>query len=149
MQLKFICTAKYDGVDPVTGKEGAVTEKYLFEAENYGHAEQRAYEQLEETIGVPFYVKDVKKANFSEVFVNENGIFHQAKVSFLSINDVTGKQKLVANNMLVNADNVKGAYDLLEDSLQGMTVDYKINSISESQIVEFFPYEPLSEKEED
>ncbi len=149
MHLKFICTAKYDGVDATTGKEGTVTEKYLFEAENYGHAEKRAYEQLEHIIGANFYIKDVKKANFSDVFVNEDGKFHQAKVSFVSINEQTGKQKLIANNMLVNAENVGEAYNQLEESMEGMTVDFVINSVAESPIVEFFPYESQSQNKEE
>ncbi len=49
--------------------------------------------------------------------------------------------------MLVSAENVKDAYDKLQQSLNNMLVTYQITSIVESNIMEVFPYQS-DEKEE-
>ena len=43
--------------------------------------------------------------------------------------------------MLVTANNVKDAYDKLQESLSTMLVPYEIPAIQESPIIDIFPYD--------
>ena len=42
--------------------------------------------------------------------------------------------------MLVQANNLKEAYDNIEKSMSGMVSDYEIPAIQESPIMDVFPY---------
>ena len=48
----------------------------------------------------------------------------------------SGKEKRVNNNFLVNAHNVREAYDRIETSLKDLMVSYEIPKIQKSSIVE-------------
>ena len=56
------------------------------------------------------------------------------------------KEKKVTQYMLVTAHNVKEAYDRIYESLNNMLVSFNVPDVSESQIVEIFPYEKDDEE---
>lgn len=58
----------------------------------------------------------------------------------------SGKEKKVTQYMLVTAHNVKEAYDRIYESLNNMLVSFNVPDISESPIVEIFPYEKDDEE---
>jgi len=49
-------------------------------------------------------------------------------------------EKKISNQILVLAGDVKDAWDKIHESMKGMTVDFEINAIAESPILDFFPY---------
>ena len=53
-----------------------------------------------------------------------------------------GKNKKITQLILVEAGNVKEAYDNLSEKMSNLMVDYKVISVSESPIIEvFYPNE--------
>ena len=137
----FECRVKYEKIDEQSGQEKKVSETYLVDAVNHGEAESRMYKEMESMIRGEFLVTNVRKVNYTEVFNKTEGDqWYKSKVSFASIDEKSGKEKKVSNQILVIANNVKEAYDNIIQGMGGMTVDFDINMISESPILDFFQY---------
>ena len=141
MQNLFECKVKYTKTDENTGKEKKVTETYLIDAVSFTEAETRLYKEMEMMIRGEFIVTGIRKANYTDIFPFDDGDrWFKSKISYVSIDEEAGKEKKVSNQILVLANDVKDAWDKIHESMKGMTVDYEINSIAESPILDFFPY---------
>ena len=141
MQNLFECKVKYAKVDENTGKEKKVTETYLIDAVSFTEAESRLYKEMEMMISGEFIVTGIRKANYTDIFPFDDGDrWFKSKISYVSVDEDAGKEKKVSNQILVLANDVKDAWDKIQESMKGMTVDYEINAISESPILDFFPY---------
>nr|WP_319401556.1 DUF4494 domain-containing protein [uncultured Carboxylicivirga sp.] len=141
MQNLFECKVKYEKIDEASGKEKKVSETYLIDAVSFTEAESRIYKEMEMMVRGEFMVTNIRKANYTEIFDNEDGDrWFKSKVSFASVDEKSGKEKKVSNQILVMASNVKDAYDKIQQGMGGMTVDFEINAISESPIMDFFAY---------
>lgn len=141
MQNLFECKVKYEKIDEQSGKEKKVSETYLIDAVSFTEAESRIYKEMEMMVRGEFIVTNIRKANYTEIFDNEDGDrWFKAKVSFASVDEKSGKEKKVSNQILVMANNVKDAYDKIQQGMGGMTVDFEINAIAESPILDFFAY---------
>lgn len=141
MQNLFECKVKYEKIDEQSGKEKKVSETYLIDAVSFTEAESRIYNEMESMIRGEFVVTNIRKANYTEIFGNEDGdIWYKSKISFASVDEKSGKEKKVSNQILVLASNVKDAFDKIHQGMGGMTIDFDINAIAESPILDFFPY---------
>ncbi|MFA9370558.1 MAG: DUF4494 domain-containing protein [Labilibaculum antarcticum] len=137
----FECKVKYVKIDEVSGKERKVSETYLVDAVSFTEAEARIHKELEQMIGGEFNVTNISKSNVSELYPNENGDrWFKAKVSFVDVDEASGKEKKATQYMLTQANNVKQAYEFLEESLSTMIVPYEIPAVSESALMDVFPY---------
>lgn len=139
MQNLFECQVKSIKVDEKTGKEQKVTDTYLFDAVSFSEAEKRIHEEMEKMHTGWFIVHKVQKANYSDLFIDTEGDFWKAKVSYGDSTE-NGKVKSVSNQVLVTANNIREAYETIEMSMSDMVVDLYINSIQESPIIEFFEH---------
>lgn len=141
MQNWFECKVRYTKIDEKTGKDKKVNEPYLVDAVSFTEAEERIYREMEAYISGEFTVTNIRKANYTDIFPNDEGDrWYKCKVTFMSIDESAGKEKKVANQMLVLASGVKDACDKIEQGLAGMTVDFEIVAVAESPIMDFFPY---------
>ncbi len=141
MQNWFECKIRYTKIDEKTGKEKKVNEPYLVDAISFTEAEERIYREMEAYISGEFTVTNIRKANYTDIFNNDEGDrWYKCKVTFMSIDESAAKEKKVANTMLVMASGVKDACDKIDQAMTGMTVDYDIVSVTESPIMDFFPY---------
>ena len=132
---------KYSKVDENSGKEKKVTETYLIDAVSFTEAESRLYKEMEMMISGEFVVTGIRIANYTDIFPFDDGDrWFKSKISYVSVDEDAGKEKKVSNQILVLANDVKDAWDKIHESMKGMTVDYEINAISESPILDFFPY---------
>jgi len=136
----FECKVKYVKIDE-NGKEKKVTEPYLVDAVSFTEAEARIHTELEKMIHSDFIVTNISKSNISELFPNENGDrWFKAKTTFVTVDEESGKEKKSNNYMLVEANNVKDAYDFLTEGLSDMIVPFEIPSVTESPIMDVFPF---------
>jgi len=141
MQNLFECKVKYEKIDDQSGVEKKVSETYLIDAVSFTEAESRIYKEMESMIRGEFVVTNIRKANYTEIFDSEDGdIWFKSKISFASVDEKSGKEKKVSNQILVLASDVKDAFDKIHEGMGGMTVDFDINAIAESPILDFFPY---------
>jgi len=136
----FECKVKYVKIDE-NGKEKKVTEPYLVDAVSFTEAEARIHTELEKMIHSDFIVTNISKSNISELFPNENGDrWFKAKTTFVTVDEESGKEKKSNNYMLVEANNVKDAYEFLTEGLSDMIVPFEIPSVVESPIMDVFPF---------
>lgn len=104
MQNLFECKVKYEKVDEASGQQKKVNETYLIDAVSFTEAESRIYQEMEKMISGEFAVTNIRKANYTEIFDNEDGDrWFKSKISFLSIDEKSGKEKKVSNQILVMA----------------------------------------------
>jgi hypothetical protein len=137
----FECKVKFVKIDEVSGKEKKVSESYLVDAVSFTEAEARIHKELEQMISGDFNVTNISKSNVTELYPNENGDrWFKAKVSFVDVDEASGKEKKATQYMLTQANNVKQAYEFLEECLSTMIVPYEIPAISESPLMDVFPY---------
>lgn len=141
MNTWFECKVRYETIDEQTGKERKITAPYLIDAVSYTEAEKRIHAEMEQYVRGEFSVKGIKQVNYTDLFFYDDGQYwYKVKVMYVSIDEHAGREKKVANWLLVMADNVKEAYERTEESMKSMTVDYTIHSIMESNILDVFPY---------
>lgn len=141
MRVWFLCKVKY-AKENEQGLLKNVSEQYLVDAVSFTEAEARIYDMLGSTIRGDFQVTNISKSNFVDVFPYEDiDIWHKCKITYVVADADSGKEKKVTQYMLVTAHNVKEAYDRIHESLSNMLVTFRVPDITESAIVEVFPYE--------
>lgn len=141
MRIWFLCKVKY-AKENEQGLLKNVSEQYLVDAVSFTEAEARIYDMLGSTIRGDFQVTNISKSNFVDVFPYEDiDIWHKCKISYVVADGDSGKEKKVTQYMLVTAHDVKEAYERIHESLSNMLVTFRVPDITESAIVEVFPYE--------
>ena len=140
MNTWFECTAKYIKMDE-NGREKKVSETYLLDAVSFTEAESRIYKELETMVSGEFAVSKIAKTKISEIIPSDNGDrWYKAKVTFITVDEESGKEKRTSQNILVFSDNIKETYDQIIEAMQGMMADFEISGINESTILDVFPY---------
>lgn len=143
----YECKVKYRKTQE-TGESKIVTENYLLDAVSYTEAESRITEEMAAYTSEEFKITNIKVANFSEVHPFENSDrWFKSKVSLISYDDESGKERKSNLYMLIQANDVKEAFENTDQALQGTTGDYTIPAITESPILDVFPYFSGDEEE--
>ncbi|MBW7867337.1 MAG: DUF4494 domain-containing protein [Brumimicrobium sp.] len=128
------------------GRFQRVTEPYLIDAASFTDAEARIYKEVGEYIRGEFLITGISKTEFADIFYYEDSEdWYKCKVSYVSYDPDSEKEKKITNNFLVTAKNVKEAFDRIKESLSDMTVSFEIPSIMLTSIVEVIPYDGESE----
>ncbi|MDD4821416.1 MAG: DUF4494 domain-containing protein [Bacteroidales bacterium] len=118
-----------------------VTEPYLVDALSFTEAEARIIKEMTPFMSGEFTVANIKRANYTEVFEDETGDrWYKAKVVFISIDEKSGAEKKSASNMLIQALNIHQAIENLDKGMKGTMADYEIASITETMLMDIFPY---------
>ena len=142
----YECKVKYRKTHE-TGESKVTTETYLLDAVSYTEAEARITEEMKTYTSEEFMITNIKVANLSEVHPFENSDrWFKSKVSLISYDDESGKERKSNLYMLIQANDVKQAYENTEQALQETMGDYSIPAITESPILDVFPY--FSDEEE-
>lgn len=137
----FECKVSYEKMLE-NGMQKKVTEPYLVDALSFTEAEARIIEEIRPFITGEFTVADIKRARLSELFFNENGDrFYKIKVYFITLDEKSGAEKKTAAQMLAQACTLKEAISVLEDGMKGTLADYTIASVTETQLMDVFPFD--------
>jgi len=146
MRTWFLCRVKY-AKENEQGLLKNVSEQYLVDAVSFTEAEARIYDMLGSTIRGDFQVTNISKSNFIDVFPYDDiDIWHKCKITYVVADADSGKEKKVTQYMLVTAHDVKEAYERIHESLNNMLVSFRVPDVTESPIVEVFPYETDDEE---
>lgn len=125
-----------------------VSEPYLLAAMTFTDAEARIYEELGAVIRGEFAVTGIARTEIHDIFAYDDAdVWYKAKVKYENFDADSEKSKKVTQNFLISAHSVKEAYERLQESLQGLMVDFEIPSIIVSPIVEIFPYQEDLDRE--
>jgi len=142
----FECKISYEKMME-NGVQKKVTEPYLVDALSFTEAEARIIEEMKPYVSGEFIVTDIKRARIAELFFNENGDrYYKVKVFFITLDEVSGAEKKTAAQMMVQASDIKEAIAVLENGMKGTLADYAIASISETPVMDVFPFSPQSKK---
>jgi hypothetical protein len=136
----FECKVSYDK-QLENGLIKKTTEPYLVDALSFTEAEARIIEEIKPYISGEFSIADIKRAKLSEIFFNENGDrFYKAKIQYITLDEKSGTEKKTATNMLAQASNFEEALEVVLKGMAGTLADYNIASISETTLMDVFPY---------
>ncbi|NLD24243.1 MAG: DUF4494 domain-containing protein [Bacteroidales bacterium] len=146
----FECKLRYDKMLD-TGIQKTVTEPYLVDALSFTEAEARIIEEIKPYISGEFTISDIKRAKFSDTFFNETGDrYFRAKLYYITLDEKSGSEKKTAVNMLVQATLLKEAVEIIETEMKKTMIDYSIASVTETALMDVFPYsgDKASKKQE-
>lgn len=139
----FECKIRYEKVAE-NGMNKKVTEPYLVDALSFTEAESRIIEEITPFISGEFTVSGVARANYSElIFCDEESAdkWYKCKLYFITLDEKTGIEKKTATNVLVQAADLKDAIKQLDEGMKGTMADYEIAAVSETAIMDVYPYE--------
>ena len=136
----FECKVAYEKIME-NGAPKKVTEPYLVDALSFTEAEARILEEMKPFISGEMTIADIKRARLAELFFNENGDrYYKAKVQFITLDEKSGAEKKTSMQMLAQASDIKGAIAVIEEGMKGTMADYVIASVSETMIMDVFPF---------
>ena len=143
----FECRIRYEKTME-NGMNKKVTEPYLVDALSFTEAEARIIEEMAPFISGEFTVRDIKRANYSELFYTEDvqaDRWFKSRLAFITLDAKNGAEKKTFQNVLVQASDLRDAVKKLDEGMKGSLVDYAIMLMKETDIMDVYAYE----KEED
>ena len=120
------------------GQQKKVSEQYVVESATFGEAERRIAECLKPYIEGEFEVTDIKIAGYGQI-INDNqdaDKFFKAKVSFITLDETTGKEKKTSELYLVRSETLESAESDVKTCLNDSNTI--ISSIAETAILDVF-----------
>lgn len=123
------------------GKEKRVTEQYVVEALSFTEAETRIIEEMTPYISGEFDVVSEKIAPFNEIFLSDkrdDDKWFVSKVSFITIDEKTAKEKKQTFRYLVQAATSELALDYTKEMLSHGMSDYTIDAVRDTPTLDVF-----------
>ena len=123
------------------GKEKKVTEQYVVEAMSFTEAESRITEEMTPYVDGDFDVVSEKIAPFSEILLSDNSNDDKgflSKVSFITIDVKTAKEKKTSQRLLVQAETSEKAIDYTKEMLSHGMSDYSIDAVKDTPTLDVF-----------
>lgn len=120
------------------GQQKKVSEQYVVEAATFGEAEQRTIENLKPYIEGEFSVTDIKIAGYAQIVNGDDNAdkYFKAKVTFVAMDETTGKEKKTSELYLVQSETLESAESDVKNFLNDNNTT--ISSISETAILDVF-----------
>ena len=138
----FECKIRYEKIME-DGLPKKINEVYVVDALSFSEAEERIIEEMSSYISGEIEIVDVKIAPYREVFFADDNLADQwfkAKLSFITIDERTNKEKRTSTMYLVNAGNISSAINNIDKVMSGTMIDYVTTSISATKIFDVFEY---------
>lgn len=143
----FECKVSYEKMME-NGVQKKVTEPYIVDALSFTEAEARITEELKPYISGEFTIADIKRARLAELFFNPTGDrYYKFKVNFITLDEKSGAEKKTSVQMLAQALNIEEAIDVLKEGMKGTMADYVIASVTETMIMDVFPFSTENKNE--
>ena len=130
------------------GLQKKVIENYVVDALSFGEAEEFITKEMSAYISGEFEVKNITPAAFHEVFFSDNDNddrWYKAKLSFITIDEKTEKEKRSSVTYLVQAATLNGAVKNIDEVMGGTMIDYVISNISETKFMDVFEHKAKQE----
>ncbi|MDE6649771.1 MAG: DUF4494 domain-containing protein [Muribaculaceae bacterium] len=147
MSLWFEVAVRFDKMQE-NGLVRKTTERYLVDALTFSNAEERTIEKVTPFISGEFSVSVARKTKIAEIFFDESDYadkWYLVKVNFITLDEKSGKEKKSLQQILVQAGDFENALGRFQDGMKGTMADYRIASISETPIMDVYPYEYKTE----
>ena len=138
----FECKIRYEKIME-DGLPKKINDVYVVDALSFSEAEERIIEEMPSYISGEIEIVDVKIAPYREIFFADDNLADQwfkAKLSFITIDERTDKEKRTSMMYLVNAGNISSAINNIGEVMSGTMIDYVTTSISATKIMDVFEY---------
>ena len=136
----YECKVKYRKIDE-NGVQKVTTEPFLVDAISYTEAERRINEEMAAYVSEEFKITNIKFANYAEIHPFENADrWFKSKITLIAYDEESGKERKTSMYMLIQANDVREAYDNTIHVMKNTMGEYSIPAISESPIMDVFPY---------
>jgi hypothetical protein len=139
----YECKVKYRKFDEATAAHKVKTEPFLVDAISYTEAESRITEEMAAYLseGEEIKITNIKVANYAEIHPFENtDRWFKSRVSLIAFDEESGKERKTNMYLLVQANDVKEAYENTVTTMKDTMGEYTIPAVSESPIMDVFPY---------
>lgn len=139
----YECKVKYRKFDETSGTQKVKTEPFLVDAISYTEAESRITQEISAylTDSDEIKITNIKVANYAEIHPFENSDrWFKSKVALIAFDEESGKERKTNLYLLVQANDVKEAFDNTVEVMKDTMGDYTIPAIMESPIMDVFPY---------
>lgn len=150
MNKYYECGIRYEKTME-NGMQKRVTERYLVDSLSFTEAESRIIEEMQPFIIGEFEVKTIKQAPYSELVLSDetsDDKYFKCKLAFITLDEKIGNEKKTYTNFLVQAASTEDATDKLNAFMKSSMADYEITSVSETKIMDYFPYEAKEDSNE-
>ena len=130
-------------MDEVTGMQKVKTEPFLVDAVSYTEAESRITEEMSVYLSDSdeITITNIRVANYAEIHPFENSDrWFKSKVSLIAFDEESGKERKTNQYLLIQANDVKEAYENTESVMKDTMGEYTIPAIAESPVMDVFPY---------
>lgn len=138
----FECKIKYERAMD-NGVMKKFNEPYLVDALNFTEAERRIIEEITPFMTGEFQVSDIKRARYAEIFETSDESadrWFKAKLTFVTLDEKSGKEKKSSHNVLVQCSDLRDAVKRLDEGMKGSMMDYVISSMTETMLMGVFHY---------
>ena len=96
-------------------------------------------------------MNNITPASYGEIFFSDNDNddhWYKAKLSFITLDEKTAKEKRSAVNFLVQAATFNAAVKNIDEAMGKTAIDYIIVNIAETKIMDVFEHNAPVKKEE-
>lgn len=139
----FLCKIRFEKTME-NGQNKMVTEPYLVDALSHSEAEERIIKEMEPYVSGEFTVPGIVPAKYSEIFFADEAAadrYFKCKLAYITIDEKSGTEKRTMTNVLVQASDLRDAVKKLDEGMKGSMADYLILSVTETMIMDVYPYE--------
>ena len=89
--------------------------------------------------GTEIEVAAIKKSKYGTIdLTHEGDTFFGCKIVYITIDEVSGKEKHSSEMILVCASNIDEAKKYLDEHMKGSMLDYKVDTIKETKIMDVY-----------
>ena len=126
------------------GLNTKVNEVYLVQGFTFTEIEKRITKELQPQVTGEFNINKMERTKYNELVDSQNETadkWFKCKISIITVDEVSAKEKKTSVVILVKADDVSGAVKNLTKHMEDSVMDYDLVSVNESAIVDIFHYE--------
>lgn len=135
----FEVTLKYERMLD-DGSIKKVSETYVTEAISFSEAEKRIISEIGKSVRGGIEVKKMTTASYKEVVFSDNPSdehWFKAKVSFITLDEKSGKEKRTTIQYLLQADTFDDAVTHINDFMRS-SGDFLTTTVSETKILDVY-----------
>lgn len=121
------------------GSSARLNELYVVKSQSFTDCEAKMTGYVSHLTDGEFEVLTEARAKYREVFLSDNAeedIFYKVQVAFITLDEVSGKEKKTRVCYLVQGNSVESAKKNIDDMMSQSMADYKILSVGECAIVD-------------
>lgn len=123
------------------GKEKKVTEQYVVESLSFTEAEARIIKEMTPYISGEFDVVSEKIASYFEIILSDKSDDDKwfiSKVSLITLDEKTAKEKKTSQRFLVQADTSQTALEYTKNLFDRSMTDYTIDAVQDTPTLDVF-----------